>query len=505
MPIDPRSPVIVGVGQTQQRLEDPKEALEPVALLAQAVSAADSDTGARRSLVADADTVAVAEIISWPYPDPGATLGAMLGISPATTIVSTVGGNSPQMLVNRLATGIVEGRHEIAIVAGAECVYTRWRARRAEPKAWLPWPEHREARCANVWGDTRAGSSQYEMAHWALAPTQVYPLFETAIRGALGRTIDEHRSAVGALWAEFAAVAAGNEHAWTRTAYSADEIVDASSDNRLVTAPYTKRMCANIDVDQAAAVLLCSYEAAGAAGVPDERMVFPHAGADAHDHFFFSERATLSDSVAIGATVHAALDAAALTVDDIARFDLYSCFPSAVQIAMRSIGLEGRAAGDDRQLTVTGGLGFAGGPGNNYVTHSIAAMVEACRRDPDSVGLVTALGWYVTKHSTGVYSTRPPERFVAVDPEITQRAVDASPKRATAGSYAGPATVEASAVVIERDGSASVGILSARTPDGRRALANTRDQTLMQAMVDEAWEGRDVEIRTADDVNHVVV
>ncbi len=213
------------------------------------------------------DTIAVAEIISWRYPDPGALLARGLGIEPRTTILTTTGGNSPQMLVNRLAAGIVAGRHDTVLLGGVECMYSRRRARRQEPKAWLPWSQPDDPPCPNVWGDDRPGSTQYEMAHRALAPTQVYPLLETALRHAAGRGIAEHQHAIGGLWSRFAAVAATNPHAWTPVAYSPDEIRVPSPDNRLVTFPYTKRMCANLDVDQAAAVVLTSYATATAAGI----------------------------------------------------------------------------------------------------------------------------------------------------------------------------------------------------------------------------------------------
>ena len=151
----------------------------------------------------------------------------------------------------------------------------------------------------------------------------------------------------------------------------------------------------------------------------------------------------------------AALDAAGIGIDDIARFDLYSCFPSAVQIAMRALGLAGPAASDPRPLTVTGGLAYAGGPGNDYVTHSIAAMVEACRNDPGSVGLVTALGWYVTKHSVGLYSSRPSQSFARADTATVQAVVDATPAREVAGELRG-----------SRDARGHVGRLRARRHSG---------------------------------------
>jgi acetyl-CoA C-acetyltransferase len=498
MAVDARTPVLVGVGQAMQRVADPAEALEPVDLLADAARLALDDASAPLTI----DTVAVAEILSWRYADPGALLARRLGLEPRTTVLTSTGGNSPQMLVNRLGRAITAGEHDVVLFGGAECMYSRRRARRIAPKAWLPWSTPDDPPCPNVWGDTRPGTSPYEMAHRALAPTQVYPLFETALRHARGESVEEHQRVVASLWSHLAAVAADNPHAWSRVAYSPDEIRVPTPDNRLAVFPYTKRMCANLDVDQAAAVLLCSHEAARAAGVPAERMVFPHAGADAHDHYFVTERADLGASTAIGVAGHAALDAAGIGLDDVARFDLYSCFPSAVQMALGSLGLAGPDGGDDRPITVTGGLSFAGGPGNDYVTHSIAAMVEACRREPGSVGLVTGLGWYATKHSVGVYSSEPPaEGFRAVDPAATQAAVDALPSREPAGVLDAGGTVEATSVAFDREGTPTMAIVSVLLPDGRRALANTTDPETMLAMCDEAWEGRAVGLRADGDVN----
>ncbi|MGH9048248.1 MAG: acetyl-CoA acetyltransferase [Acidimicrobiia bacterium] len=500
--IDPRTPVIVGVGQRSQRIDDPTQALEPIDLLAEAARAAGDDAGAP-GLAAAADTVAVVDMVSWNYPDAGALLARRLGReAPVRTVTTTLGGNSPQLLVNELAPEVARGEADVVLIGGAECVYTRWRARR-EPKVWLEWTRADDPPCPRVVGDGRAGTNDYEMAHAAVAPTLIYPLLETAVRSATGRGVDEHQEQVSELWAGFAEVAASNPYAWSREAYSAAAIRTPTAENRIVTFPYTKRMCANIDVDQAAALLLCSYEAARRAGVADDRLVFPRAGANASDHFFFSERSSLAESPAIRIAAEAALGAAGAGVDDVARFDLYSCFPAAVQIAMKALGLP-RAAGDDRPLTVTGGLAFAGGPANDYPSHAIAAMVEACRRDPGSLGLVHALGWYVTKHSVGLYSTAPPARgFARVEPAATQAAVDALPGRELAGSYEGEATVEATAVAFERDGSPSMAIVSLLTPDGRRALANARDPGVMTAMTEEAWEGRTVRLRS-DGASNVV-
>jgi acetyl-CoA C-acetyltransferase len=264
-------------------------------------------------------------------------------------------------------------------------------------------------------------------------------------------------------------------------------------------------MCANIFVDQAAAVLLCSPEAARAAGVPDDRLVYLHAGADGADHHFVTERWSLAESPGIRTVTGDALAAAGITADDVARFDLYSCFPSAVQTAMGAIGLAGPAGGDDRPLTLTGGLSFFGGPGNNYVTHSVAAMVDACRADPGSLGLLTGVGYFLTKHSAGVYSTRPPDGgFVRVDPAATRARVEATPTRTPAGAYSGPATVEATAVQHGRDGQPALAVVTALTPDGRRALANTADPGVLASMMTGEWAGQAVDLRTDGTVNRLV-
>ena len=502
MTIDPRTPVLVGVGQVTQRVDDPSAADEPIDLLARAARSALEDSGTAALTV---DTVAVAQIMSWRYPDPGAFLARRLGIEPRTTVLSTTGGNSPQMLVNRLAAAIQAGDHDVVLLGGVECMYSRRRARRIDPKAWLDWTKADDPVCPNVWGDTRPGSTQYEMAHRALAPTQVYPLFETALRHHAEHSIDEHQHAVADLWSGLAQVGAHNPFAWSPTAYSADDIRIPTADNRMACFPYTKRMCANLDVDQAAALVLCSYEAAVAADVGKDQMVFPLAGADAHDHPYITERDSLAHSTAIGITGRAALDAAAIGLDDIARFDLYSCFPAAVEMALLSLGLTGPVGGDTRPLTVTGGLAYAGGPGNNYVTHSIAAMVDACRADPGSIGYVTALGWYATKHSVGLYSTEPAEQgFRRVEPVTTQAEVDALPKREAAGAVNGIGTVEATSVAFDRDATPTIGILSVLLDDGRRALANCTDADRLAAMCVEPWEGRAVTLRAAGDTNALV-
>ena len=192
---------------------------------------------------------------------------------------------------------------------------------------------------------------------------------------------------------------------------------------------------------------MCSVDAARAAGAPEDRWVFPLSGADAHDHWYLSERIDLHSSPAVAVAGGRALALAGVGIDDVAHVDLYSCFPSAVQMAAAALGLPCDDPG--RSLTVTGGLGFAGGPGNNYVTHSIAAMAEVLRSDPGSLGLVTGLGWYATKHAVGLWSTDPP---AAASARPAPAGGGRAPRRDPAPGHVGPATVETYTVVYDRGG-----------------------------------------------------
>ncbi len=488
MPIDPRTPVIVGVAQATWHDGAP----DPGTMLAEVARAAAEDAGADAgpALLRRLDSLAVVDHVSGRRPDPAAPVAAQLGLDPGERVRTTLGGDSPQALVNDLAGRIADGRAGVALICGCEALATVARAAKAGVATGWPEPDPDEAP-DRVLGTDRADTTEAEIAAGLFAPIMVYPLFENALWAASGRTLAEHRAALGRLWARFSAVAAENPYAWDRTPHDAAEIATPSPANRMVTLPYTKLMNANIQTDQAAALVLCSAEAASAAGVGRDRWVFVHAGSAATDHWHVSTRADLRSSPAVRLAGRATLEAAGLGIDDVALLDLYSCFPSAVQIAAAELGVDLEDPG--RPPTVTGGLSFAGGPGNDYVTHAIATMVERLRGEPDASGLVTAVGWYLTKHAVGIYGSAPPAgpfRAVGVQP-----AVDDLPSREVAEpGYAGGATAESVSVVYERDGTPSIGMLAALLADGRRALAQTRDPATLEPMTTAPLTGRPVRL-----------
>jgi acetyl-CoA C-acetyltransferase len=504
MPLDPRTPVLVGVGQVTNRPDPSTSAHDrptPVALMSGALRAAAEDCDgappggpapAGDQLLRRAGSIRVIGMLSWRCTNPGLAVAERLGISPAETLLTAVGGNMPELVLHESAREIARGDLDVVLVTGAEAGYTKAAARKEPGGRRLEWPEQPRDTTPKpvMFGSDRLPVTDVEANRGVLLPIHAYPLFENALRGANGWTLAEHRARIGRLWSGFSEVAAANPYAWLPAARTAAEIVEAGPSNRMVSFPYPKLCTANLQVDQSAAYIVCSVEAARSAGVPEDRWVFPLGGADAHDHWYISDRPELHRSPAIRLAGARALALAGVGIDDVGPIDLYSCFPCVVQIAAGELGL----AVDDpaRPLTLTGGLTFAGGPGNNYTTHGIAAMATRLRETPGAVGLVTGLGWYATKHSVGILASRPPEHegrdgFRCED---VQAEVDALPTCPVDTSATGAATVETYTVTYDRDGEPERGILVCRTPEGNRTWANVTDPGELAALTAAEGIGR---------------
>jgi acetyl-CoA C-acetyltransferase len=483
--IDPRTPVLVGSGQTLHRAEGLDDAIDASQLMADAVRLALADAGLA-SLEAVA-SVRVVGLLSWKYGNPGWVVADHLGLACDDFAVTPMGGNGPQSLVNATALEIQRGDIDVAILTGGEAWRTRMRARKLGVE--MHWPTAPDDSVPRVMGDDLEMNHPDEIARHIVMPVQVYPMFETAIRAAAGRTPEDHEILISELWARFSEVAADNPNAWIREAKTAEEIRTVSAQNRMVGLPYPKYMNSNNDVDMGAALIMCSAAKAEELGVPRDRWVFIHAGTDCHEHPFISNRWSFHETPAIELGGRLALELAGITIDDIDLVDLYSCFPAAVQLGAQSLGLS-----LDRQLTRTGGLPFAGGPWNNYVMHSIATMMDDLREQPGARGLVWGNGGYTTKHAFGIYSTEPPA--VPFRHAYPQDQIDAMPRRELAlpADAAGPATIEAYTVMFSRDGEPEQAIAACLLADGRRAWGTSTDTDLVRAMCVGEWVGRVVEL-----------
>ncbi len=462
-----QSPVIVGVGQCTDRSDDLTAKQEPVALMESAVRAALEDTRTA-GISARVDSVRVVNMLSGSgYADPAGTLASRLGLSGGERLYTGIGGNVPQWLVNRTADDLAARRVRLAILAGAEALATlRMAATRGVTLAW-----GRDRQSPPMIGDTRMGSHPDEWDHGAQRPVQIYPLFEIALRAHERRSPDVHRQRIATLSASFARVAAGNPHAWMRDGKSAQEIGTVTEANRMVVFPYPKFMTSLIDVDQSAAVIMTTAATARALGIPRDRWVYLHGGGDAHDIWYIKDRVDYHSSPGMTLAFDQALAQAHVASTAIDIVDLYSCFPVAPQFAARALGWP---ADGSRPLTVTGGLPYFGGPGSNYTMHAIVSLVERLRAAPGTLGLVSGLGWYMTKHAVGIYGTTAPGRpWTRTDRDRQQAAIEALPRPAYVASASGPARIETYSVLHERDGTPCEAIIIARLADGQRTLANT--------------------------------
>ncbi|NKB97436.1 MAG: hypothetical protein GKR90_02900 [Pseudomonadales bacterium] len=477
--MNPNTPVIVGIAHVDQRDADPASAKEPYDLMLEAAKSAAEDAGIQQLAPSSIRVVRG----MWPYQNPAAGIGEAIGAANAETAITPYGGNFVQTTLNVSALDILSGSHDFILLTGAECGQTQ--ARAAKQGIKLDWQSLSGEPDLEIGVDVEMRHDA-EKAIRLGRPIQVYPLFETALRHARGLSVEEHIKDVSQLWAGFSAVASRNPNAWIQEAKTAEEIRTPSAVNRPVSYPYPKFMNSNNSVDQGAAIIMCSVAKAQALGIDASKWIYPWAGTDAHDHYFVSNRDNLYSSPAIRLAGQKCLKLAGLSVADLDHVDVYSCFPSAVQVAARELNLD-----TNKPLTVTGGLTWAGGPINNYVMHSIVRMTEVLRETPGEKGLITANGGYLTKHAFGVYSTEPPPiDFQHAD---LQSEVDALKKRVVVQDYRGAATTEAYSVMYGAEGP-SKGFVACLTPEQERAWGIVEDPATLQQMIDEEFIGRPVNV-----------
>jgi len=462
-------PILVGAAQYRQS-KDAAKPLDPLGLMVEASRRALSDSGAPR-LKDLVDRVYVVNLFQWPYRDVLGMLAERLGIAPREKFYTAVGGNTPQVLVNKAARSLASGECRAVLMTGAEAFYALRRALKGE--VILDWSESEPPE--RIEGDNRSGISDIESRYDLFLPSYMYPLVETALRASTGHDPEEHRLQMGGLWERFARIAVQNPYAWIRDGATAEEIATPSVDNRYIGYPYTKRMNANINVDQSAALVMTTVGMARELGIDSSRWVYPLAGMALNDIWFVTQRPRLDRSPAIRDAARYCLEQAGLTADDIDVFDLYSCFPCVVEITRHEIGISDN---DPRPLTVTGGLPFFGGPGNNYSMHAIASVVDRIRANRGLKAMITANGWYLTKHAVGIYGDEPPIRpWYDQDEAGMQKAIDAEALPEPVEKAFGSLTVEAYVIRHNKEGRPERGTVMGRLGNERRALAHIDART----------------------------
>lgn len=490
-----RVPVVVGVGQSIER-----EAIVSVVELAQrAVRAAAADAPGLLERVERLSFVAPS--FSRASAAPASELAARLGRVGIACEVSTAGGNSPQWLMNRACAEIATGRLRATLVCGAEATRSM---RLAEPGADFLRISNSATGDVSSPADPVVGTplkgllEASEIEARLMRPADLYPVFESARAARMGASPAVWRERLAVFLARGSAVAVGNPFAWFQRAYTPAEIATPSAENRLTAEPYTKRMNSFAQVDLGSALLITSLAEARALGLQD-RCVFPWAGASNRD-VAPARRPELDASPAIRAAGRAVFDAAGIGLDEIDCFDLYSCFPIAVEVGASEIGLD---LDDPRGLTLTGGMSFFGGPGNNYTSHGIVAAVLRLR-ELGGFAYVSGNGGFLSKHSLGIYGAKPRTTgpgFVLADTDREQQAIDAAALPVTLEAE-GEARVLGGTVVYGRDGGVESAPVIAELPDGRRCVATAAPE-ILAGLAGRSLVGERVSVRGAHPPTYV--
>jgi acetyl-CoA C-acetyltransferase len=452
-----RTPVIVGVGQVNDRVPDPADGMDPVALMAAALRRADADAGG--SWLADCDSLAVVSQLAWPHLNPvDGKLADALGIAPAhREQTAKPNGDSPIRLLNEAANRIGAGEATICAVVGAEALRTAAALAAAMPR------EEKSHALRDAPHRDRTG---YAARHGLVVPVDVYPLYENAGRSARAETLAQGQAESGALWAGMSRVAKACKHAWLRREVSAEEVVTPSERNRPIAFPYTKLQVANSSVNQGAGFIVTSLAEARRRGVAQDRLVFIGHGAAAHESENFLERDSFAASPSLAVSIERCLAMNAVTATELDHVELYSCFPCVPKMARRVLDWP-----LDKPITVFGGLTFGGGPIGNYMSHATCCMVEKLRETGGN-GLLFANGGYATHNHTILLSATP--KGVAFPQDFDCQA-EADARRGQIPpfdeAYSGPATLETWTVHFDRSAEPWLATIVARAPGGARTLA----------------------------------
>jgi len=477
-------PVLVGVGFASQDVDDPTQAADVLELMARAADAAGEDSGAPK-LLGSVERILVPRG-TWTDSSPGHFVAQHVGADRAHGVRAAL-GIPQQSLINEALHAIMRGEVDVAMVVGGEARKREVVARRAgvelaeRDQSEL---ERDEERPISAVDELMAPA---ERDARIVLPIQQYALIENALRHAEGRTLDEHRDEVSALYAGFNEVARTNPRAAFPEARTASFLRDPGSGNRPIAFPYNKWHVTQMNVDQAVALVFCSADAAREFGIDPQRCVFPHVALESTQAVSLSRRRDMHRWPAMHELGRVAMLHLGRPLATIEHAELYSCFPVAVRVQQRELGFP-----LDSVPTITGGMAFAGGPLNSFVLHETAEMAVRLRKHPGDMGLVGAVSGLLTKPGLSAWATTP-----ALDgPVVADLASEAEAKTPTVHSiagYRGPATIATYTVMFDGDAPTSV-IAIGDTPDGHRCAAVFDDAELASRGTTEELIGVPIQV-----------
>jgi acetyl-CoA C-acetyltransferase len=476
------TPVIVGAGVATQEGAVPPDGRDAFDLMEAATRRAADDSGST-ALLSRVDVVSVPEG-SWSHANAAGQVAARVGAPHARTVVVQA-GIPQQTLFDDAYRAVIAGEVQVALIVGGEsagraALATRAGLPPAEPVPWPRAPDERRAPEGEI-----VSPLEIEAGLWS--PVQQYALIDSALRHAEHRTPAEHRDEIAELWSGFSRVASTFEHAAHPTPRTAEFLRDPGPDNRMLAFPYNKWHCSQMHVDQAAALLVTSLGAARALGVDLDRVVFPRVALESSASIAVIRRRDLHRWPAMHVLGGRAAALLGRPLDAVEHVELYSCFPAAVRVQQRELGLP-----LDGVPTITGGEPFAGGPWNNFVLQATAAMIDRVRADRGSLGIVTTVSGFLHKPGIAVYATDPGPGPLEVA-DLADEATAATRTRPIATGYRGPATIAACTVTADRSGERRL-VALVDTSDDERWIAFSASPDLVDRALEEELIGETVHV-----------
>ncbi len=509
MKYHPKTPVLVGAGQVVDRKIGERESLSPIDLATEASLRAINSVSVDNTFLDTIDVLAMSRFFQdsvrgeslWPNPFgspdnvPGA-LAKRLKISPSELIYAEVGGETPQRLVNQFSQRIFSGEIRTALISGAEAIATIKSGIKKNIK--YQWHENIGGSFRDLWPEKEMATN-LEKKYGMTLPISVYALFEQVRRHKKGLSSSDYREEMAKMLVNFNAVASANQFSQYPANVNVDFLRTISKENFLLCEPYTKWMVAQDAVNQGASLIMTSIEIAEKYNIPKKNLVFLTSYADCDDDFV-SKRSFLDKSEAQGLAIEHAFSNASITLNDLDYLDLYSCFPIAIFSACDYLGIN--VADLSRPLTVTGGLPFFGGPGNNYSLHAIAETIEKLQLNTaKATGAVIANGGYLSKHSVGIYSNFLAKQWM---PSIPCKTLPKS-KLVVVEVAEGIGIIESYSVSYNRS-KISGGFIIGRSENGNRFLAKpSRESTSYDFLCNGNPIGKKVLIKNNDGYNFFTV
>ncbi len=481
----PANPTLIGIGTATQKVTDPATGLDAFGLMGAALRDAIGDAGTSPDAL-HADEILVPQG-TWSFADPGRAVAETASLDVGSSVRVEL-GVLQTAIVHRACRSIAEGEAQCVVVVGGEAKHRELQRSIAGIESSEPDSPYATAAPDEHWQPAELVISRPEIDAGLVQAVSQYALVENATRAHDGIGIAEHRARIAALWSRFNAVARTAEGAWNTDPMTENDIDRPGRGNRPLAFPYSKWHNSQWNVDQAAALIFVSDSFADELGVDAECRLYPLAGADSDAVIPVTERTDMHRFVAAERVFSALEDRLETPMAALQAIELYSCFPIAVQLQARALGLP-----DDATPTITGGMSFAGGPFNNFVLQSVAAAGRAVRegRGPAMVSAVSGL---LTKCGATVIGAERSAPFVHID--CTEPTVATTGRRPIAERTPESATI-ASYTVHYDDLEPSEAVLVCDDRQGHRVIA-FGGQGLARRGVAEELIGRSVMLTEGD-------